>query len=144
MPDPLPLFPLPTLRGERVILRRSRDCDVDDRLAHPIDPEEEDNYGSQWRREWDGRRYHTREHLSSGMPPPDPVTTGIYSKIRNPIYTFGSCVLAGLILALGRPVWLLVFILVIPLQIWRAQVEARVLEAKFGEQYRNYRVGTWF
>jgi RimJ/RimL family protein N-acetyltransferase len=61
MLDSLTLPPLPTLHGERVILRGPRDSDVDDRLHHPIDPEEEDGYGSSWRREWDGRRYHTRE-----------------------------------------------------------------------------------
>jgi len=59
------------LRGERVILRARRDSDVDDRLRHPIDPDEEDGYGSAWRREWDGRRYHTREYLTAaaGEPP---------------------------------------------------------------------------
>ena len=46
MLDALPFLPLPTMRGERVILRGWRDSDVDDRLAHPIDPKEEDNYGS--------------------------------------------------------------------------------------------------
>jgi len=58
--------------GERVILRGHRESDVDDRLRHPIDPGEEDGYGSSWRREWDGRRYHTREHLTAGREPPDP------------------------------------------------------------------------
>jgi hypothetical protein len=48
MLDPLTLLPLPTLHGERVILRGPRDSDVDDRLDHPIDPEEEDGYGSSW------------------------------------------------------------------------------------------------
>ena len=63
MLDPLPLPELPALRGERVILRGFRESDIDDRLRYPIDPEEEDGYGSAWRREWDGRRYHTREYL---------------------------------------------------------------------------------
>jgi [ribosomal protein S5]-alanine N-acetyltransferase len=73
MLDSLVLTPLPTLRGERVILRGPRDSDVDDRLRHPIDPEEEDGYGSAWRREWDGRRYHTREYLTpTTSSPPDP------------------------------------------------------------------------
>ena len=45
------------------------------------------------------------------------VTRGLYSKIRNPIYVFGSCAIAGLILILGRRVWLLVFVVVIPLQL---------------------------
>ena len=74
----LPFLPLPTLRGERVILRGSRDSDVDDRLAHPIDPKEEDNYGSLWRRGWDGRRYHTREDLTAQMRSPDTGLTGSY------------------------------------------------------------------
>ncbi len=69
MPDPLPFAPLPVLRGERVLLRGPRDSDIEDRLRHPIDPEEEDGYGSAWRREWDGRRYHTREHLAAGRRP---------------------------------------------------------------------------
>jgi RimJ/RimL family protein N-acetyltransferase len=72
MLDSLTLPPLPTLHGERVILRGRRGSDVDDRLRHPIDPEEEDGYGSSWRREWDGRRYHTREYLTATSSPADP------------------------------------------------------------------------
>jgi protein-S-isoprenylcysteine O-methyltransferase Ste14 len=72
------------------------------------------------------------------------VTRGLYSRIRNPIYVFGSCVIAGIILVLGRPLWLLVFAVIIPLQLWRAGKEARVLEEKFGEEYRKYRASTWF
>jgi ribosomal-protein-alanine N-acetyltransferase len=72
MPDRLALPPLPALRGPRVVLRAFRDSDVDDRLRYPIDPEEEDGYGSSWRREWDGRRQHTREHLTAPQPPADP------------------------------------------------------------------------
>jgi len=49
MLDSLALPPLPTLHGVRVILRGPRDSDVDDRLRLPIDPEEEDLYGSAWR-----------------------------------------------------------------------------------------------
>jgi protein-S-isoprenylcysteine O-methyltransferase Ste14 len=72
------------------------------------------------------------------------VTTGLYSKLRNPIYVFGSCVIAGVILVVGRPVWLLIFVVIIPMQIQRAKREAAVLEAAFGEEYRKYRAGTWF
>jgi hypothetical protein len=72
MPARLALPVLPTLRGPRVVLRASRDSDVDDRLRRPIDPEEEDGYGSSWRRDWDGRRYHTREYLTAPRPPAGP------------------------------------------------------------------------
>ncbi|HEX7895394.1 MAG TPA: isoprenylcysteine carboxylmethyltransferase family protein [Terriglobales bacterium] len=72
------------------------------------------------------------------------VSRGLYSKIRNPVYVFGSAVIAGLILVLGRPIWLLIFVVIVPMQIWRARKEASVLEATFGEQYRAYRQSTWF
>jgi RimJ/RimL family protein N-acetyltransferase len=78
MLDPLTFLPLTTLPGERVILREPRPSDIDDRLSQPIDPEEEDGYSSSWRREWDGRRYHTREYLVAGQAPPEPTITGIY------------------------------------------------------------------
>ena len=72
------------------------------------------------------------------------VSSGLYSKIRNPIYVFGSCFMAGLILVIAHPIWLLVFVLIIPFQFWRAATEGKVLEARFGEAYRSYRAGTWF
>jgi protein-S-isoprenylcysteine O-methyltransferase Ste14 len=72
------------------------------------------------------------------------VTRGLYSRIRNPIYIFGSCVIGGAILLARRPLLLLIFAIIIPMQLWRARKEAQVLEAKFGEDYRNYRAGTWF
>ena len=56
MPSRLTLGPLPVLRGARVLLRERREPDIDDRLRYPIDPGEEDNCGSSWRRDWDGRR----------------------------------------------------------------------------------------
>jgi [ribosomal protein S5]-alanine N-acetyltransferase len=76
--EPLEFLPLPALRGERVILRRPQESDVDDRLRHPIDPEEEDGYGSSWRLEWDGRRYHTREKVAAFLKPSRPLTSGVY------------------------------------------------------------------
>jgi len=69
MLDRLALPALPVSPAGRVILRDCIDSDVDDRLRHTIDPREatasipgeEDGYGSSWRRERDGERYHTRE-----------------------------------------------------------------------------------
>jgi len=72
------------------------------------------------------------------------VTTGIYSKIRNPIYVFGTVLMVGLFLILQRPeLWILLVIIVIA-QTVRAKKEARVLEAAFGDAYREYRRKTWF
>ena len=72
------------------------------------------------------------------------VTTGLYSKIRNPIYVFGAVMIAGLILIFQRPsLWLLLAIIVIA-QTMRARREARVLEAAFGDTYREYHRKAWF
>src|SRR5579864_3786981 len=67
------------------------------------------------------------------------VTRGLYSKIRNPIYVFGSCVIAGGILVAGHPIGLLIFLIILPLQIWRAGKESSVLQEKFGDDYRRYK-----
>jgi protein-S-isoprenylcysteine O-methyltransferase Ste14 len=71
------------------------------------------------------------------------VTTGLYSRIRNPIYVFGGIFVAGVLLYL-RPIWLLVFIVLIPLQIVRMRNEEKVLAEKFGEDYQRYKAKTWF
>jgi len=72
------------------------------------------------------------------------VTTGIYSRIRNPIYISGMICVLGMVLLAGRPELLAIFLVVIPMQIIRARREAAVLEAKFGDAYREYRKRTWF
>ena len=72
------------------------------------------------------------------------VTQGVYSRIRNPIYVFSALLLAGVLIALQYRYALLLLVVVIPVQIFRAHQEAKVLEARFGEQYRKYREGTWF
>ena len=72
------------------------------------------------------------------------VTTGIYSRIRNPIYVSGMFFVAGLVLMMRRPALLALFVVLIPMQIFRARREAAVLETKFGDAYREYRKQTWF
>ena len=72
------------------------------------------------------------------------VTHGLYSKIRNPVYFFGSLFIAGLFLYIGRPWLLLSFVLLIPLQLFRIKKEEKVLQEKFGETYLEYKRSTWF
>ena len=72
------------------------------------------------------------------------VTTGLYSKIRNPIYVFGTIVLTGVAMLVQKlSLWVILVVLVI-VQVIRARREARVLEAAFGDAYREYRRKTWF
>ncbi len=72
------------------------------------------------------------------------VTSGIYSRIRNPIYISGEIFLLGVVLMIGRPELLIILLALIPVQVIRARREGAVLEAKFGEAYREYRRRTWF
>jgi len=72
------------------------------------------------------------------------VTSGIYSRIRNPIYVSGMIFVIGLVAIVGRPKLLVILLVLIPMQIIRARREAAVLEAKFGDAYREYRKRAWF
>ena len=72
------------------------------------------------------------------------VTRGLYSKIRNPIYFFGEIMIAGFFIAIHRPILLLVLAIATPVQIIRARKESKVLEEKFGDEYRQYKQRTWF
>jgi len=72
------------------------------------------------------------------------VTHGLYSRIRNPIYVFGTLAIVGLCLILRRPYLWLLPVLVVVMQTARARREAQVLEASFGDEYRAYRARTWF
>jgi protein-S-isoprenylcysteine O-methyltransferase Ste14 len=72
------------------------------------------------------------------------VTAGLYSKIRNPIYIFGTVFIAGVVMVVQRPVLWLLFVVIVIAQVIRARRESRVLEAAFGEAYREYRRKTWF
>lgn len=72
------------------------------------------------------------------------VTRGLYSRIRNPVYVFGLVLLAGLLLYLNRPRLLALLVPLAVVQVVRARREAKVLEERFGDEYRRYRAGTWF
>ena len=72
------------------------------------------------------------------------VTTGIYSRIRNPIYVFGSLMAVGIIIWVNDPRLLLIFAVIIPMQIYRSRKEEQVLEKKFGAAYLEYKRKTWF
>jgi protein-S-isoprenylcysteine O-methyltransferase Ste14 len=89
-------------------------------------------------------RYTLGRSFSVAARATELVTRGIYSRIRNPIYVSGMVFLVGLLLMWQQPyLWILLAVL-IPMQMIRARREARVLEAEFGDAYREYRARTWF
>jgi protein-S-isoprenylcysteine O-methyltransferase Ste14 len=72
------------------------------------------------------------------------VTTGLYSRIRNPIYIFGGLMIAGVMIWTNKPWLLLCFVVLIPMQVYRSRKEERVLAEKFGSVYQEYKQKTWF
>ncbi len=72
------------------------------------------------------------------------VTTGLYSKIRNPIYVFGALALVGVAVVLENWVLLGLVVVLTPVQFYRARKEEAVLAEAFGAEYERYKAGTWF
>jgi len=70
------------------------------------------------------------------------VTNGLYS--RYPIYVLGALTLAGIFLFAGASKLLWVLAALVPVQIYRARNEEKVLAAKFGDDYRAYKARAWF
>lgn len=73
------------------------------------------------------------------------VTRGVYRYLRHPIYVGIVLTLSGLFLACGSAICLIyVFVVVVPLNIFRARAEELVLQAQLGEAYQQYRATTFF
>ena len=72
------------------------------------------------------------------------VTTGLYARIRNPIYFASPFLFLGLSLVLARWWPMLLLVVILPLQMVRARREEAVLRAAFGAEYDRYRARTWF
>ena len=72
------------------------------------------------------------------------VTQGLYSKIRHPIYVFGTMAFLFVVLALQGWPALIIWAFVILIQVARVRREERVLAQAFGAEYTAYRSRTWF
>jgi protein-S-isoprenylcysteine O-methyltransferase Ste14 len=73
------------------------------------------------------------------------VTTGLYSRLRHPIYVFGTAAFILVLGALGGWAMLVLWAaILVPVQVVRARREERTLAAAFGADYAAYRAATWF
>jgi protein-S-isoprenylcysteine O-methyltransferase Ste14 len=88
-------------------------------------------------------RVHLGNSFSIAPVAQELVTRGIYSKIRHPVYVFGTVLLTGLALYINLPYLLLLMLALVPMQIIRARAEEKVLTEKFGDAYRTYKSKTW-
>ena len=72
------------------------------------------------------------------------VRTGLYARLRHPIYLFGGLAYFGALLALQKW-WLLAgwLVLMAAVQPFRIRREEAALQARFGEEYAGYRRQTW-
>jgi protein-S-isoprenylcysteine O-methyltransferase Ste14 len=72
------------------------------------------------------------------------VTSGLYARIRHPVYVFGT--IASLSALLALQIWRLfaIAVVLVPITLLRARREQQVLGAAFGDEYRRYRERTWF
>ena len=72
------------------------------------------------------------------------IAKGVYRFIRHPIYVGIIFTHFGLFCACGSAFGLIyLFVLVVPLNIIRAQSEEKAMFAKFGDRYRAYHDSTW-
>ena len=89
-------------------------------------------------------RYQLGRSFSASPQAKELITRGIYSKVSHPMYLFSGLLALAICLEIQLPFIFGVLPVLLVVQVVRAREEGRVLEAKFGEQYRAYRQHTWF
>ena len=72
------------------------------------------------------------------------VTSGLYSKLRHPVYVFGSVGWFGALMMLLGWRAVVIWLGIVVMEIARARREERVLVEAFGPEYAEYRSRTWF
>lgn len=72
------------------------------------------------------------------------VTTGLYSKLRHPVYVFGSVGWLGALMMLLGWQAIIIWVIVVAIELLRVRREEKVLADTFGAEYEEYRRSTWF
>jgi protein-S-isoprenylcysteine O-methyltransferase Ste14 len=93
---------------------------------------------------WFVARWQLGEAFSVTVQARHLVTGGLYSKIRHPIYVFGTLAFLFVVLAIQGLPALIIWAVVILIQVARLRREERVLAETFGTEYTAYRSKTWF
>jgi protein-S-isoprenylcysteine O-methyltransferase Ste14 len=93
---------------------------------------------------WFIARWELGDAFSVGPEARRLVTYGLYSKIRHPIYVFGTMAFLFVVLAFMGWQAVVIWVVVILIQVGRARREERAMAATFGAAYAAYRSRTWF
>jgi protein-S-isoprenylcysteine O-methyltransferase Ste14 len=93
---------------------------------------------------WVVARLELGRSFSVGAQAHELVTTGVYRRIRNPIYVFGTAAFLLVLLGLQGFPALVIWAVLVPVQVVRSRNEERVLAQAFGAEYAAYRASTWF
>ena len=72
------------------------------------------------------------------------VTSGLYSKLRHPVYYFSILAVMGIGVYIWQPLVLIPIVLLIGLELYRINKEEKILADKFGKAYVAYKSKTWF
>lgn len=72
------------------------------------------------------------------------VKSGLYSKLRHPVYYFSITAVTGLVIFTWQIVWLIPLIALVVLEIVRIRKEEALLTASFGSEYKDCKKQTWF
>ena len=72
------------------------------------------------------------------------VRSGVYAKIRHPIYIGGLLISISLCLLYRNLIFYCVLLVVCVIQSIRARTEEKLLLKTFGQEYINYKNSTWF
>lgn len=71
------------------------------------------------------------------------VTTGLFARLRHPMYTGFILWIGGWVLRSGALASLAVACVAVANILWWRRLEERALEAHYGDVYRSYRARTW-
>lgn len=72
------------------------------------------------------------------------VTSGLYSKLRHPVYYFSILAVIGIGVYIWQPLVLIPIVLLVVLEVYRIRKEEKVLSDTFGKTYAKYKAETWF
>lgn len=72
------------------------------------------------------------------------VKTGLYSKIRHPLYLFIDFFFLGVIIISGISLLLILLLILFIVQLVQSKREEKVLTSAYGDEYIKYKEQSWF